>query len=113
MLERTTKFLPALSLRYSSGICRTFRFLGEGRDRPRRYPDVGFDAHVAHAHGGPSRHVPGAVREHGTYVNGSVRSFRAFRFETGKRKTSLPHFGQIGHIDQIDRIDRMDPGLPS
>lgn len=63
--------------------------LGEGRDRPRRYPDVGFDAHVADAHGSPSRHVPGTFREYGTDVDGSVRSFRTFRLETGQRKSSL------------------------
>lgn len=81
--------LPPFSFANHPFFATIFVTIGEGRDRPCRYPDVGFDAHVADAHGSPSRHVSGTVREHGTDVNGSVRSFRAFRLETGQRKSSL------------------------
>lgn len=62
---------------------------GTGRVGPSGNPDLSFDAHVAHAHGGPSRHGPRAVREHGANSHGSLSGIRTFRSGTGRYKLQV------------------------
>lgn len=58
-----------------------FMFVSPGTRRigPSGNLDVGLDAHVADAHGGPPRHRTRAVRQHGAGAHGSLRGFRAVR----------------------------------